>query len=247
MSIIKGKFFVIKLFICQKKYYLTAIFLLTIQSCASVEYKPLVTGATTAIAPNIWPKVVNGSLFQEKIPINYGYQPLFEDHRPHNIGDTITVVLQENISASNSSISNMSRDGSANFGLKIAPGQLNNILGVNFQDNTTSLDSFGRNNFSGKGSNSANNKFTGLITVTVKRVLPNGNLKVIGEKQVSINKGTEFIRFSGVINPTNINKNNFISSTQIADARIEYLSHGGLDDVQKMGWLQKLLLKISPI
>jgi len=238
---------VIKFFICQKKYYLTAIFLLIIQSCASVEYKSLVEGNTTAIAPNVWPKVTNGSLFQEKIPLNYGYQPLFEDHRPHNIGDIITVVLQENISASNSSVSDLSRDGSTNLGIKISPGQLNPIFGMNLKDNITSLDNIGKNNFSGKGSNSAKNKFTGLITVTVQKVFPNGNLKVIGEKQVAINEGKEFIRFSGVINPNNINKNNLIVSTQIADARIEYLSHGRIHDIQKMGWLQRFLLKISPI
>ncbi|QIQ41928.1 MAG: flagellar basal body L-ring protein FlgH [Buchnera aphidicola (Microlophium carnosum)] len=237
----------IKLFICQTKYYLTAIFLLTIQSCANVEYKPLVGGATTAIAPNMWPKVINGSLFQEKISLNYGYQPLFEDHRPHNVGDTITIVLQENISASNSSASDMSRNGSTNLGIKITPGQLNPLFGLDVKDDMTSLDGMGKNNFSGKGSHSAKNQFTGLITVTVQKVLPNGNLKVIGEKQVAINEGTEFIRFSGVINPNNINKNNLISSTQIADARIEYLSHGHISDAQKMGWLQKFLLKISPI
>ncbi len=237
----------IKLFICTIKYCLTTIFLLAIQSCSYIEHKPLVNGITTAVAPNILPQVKNGSLFQEKIPINYGYQPLFEDHRPHNIGDIITVVLQENISASNSSASNVSRDGTSNLGVTIAPGQLSPMLGINLKDNKTGFDSIGKNNFSGKGSNSAKNTFTGLITVTVQQVLPNGNLRVIGEKQVAINEDTEFIRFSGVINPSNINRNNLIASTQIADARIEYLSHGRINDVQKMGWLQRFLLKISPI
>jgi flagellar L-ring protein precursor FlgH len=207
----------------------------------------LVTGTTTAVAPDFLPKVINGSLFQEKIPINYGYQPLFEDHRPHNVGDIITVVLQENISASNSSITNFSRDGTANLGITISPGQLNPMLGMNLKDNTTGFNSIGKNDFSGKGGNSAKNKFTGLITVTVQKILPNSNLKVIGEKRVAINEGKEFIRFSGVINPNNINKHNLISSTQIADARIEYVSHGQINDAQKMGWLQRFLLKISPI
>jgi len=238
---------VVKLFSYKIKYYLTAFFIIIIQSCASVEHKPLVDGITTAIAPNIIPKIKNGSLFQEKTPINYGYQPLFEDHRSHNIGDTITVVLQENISASNSSSSNLTRDGKANVGVTVTPGTLNPILGLNVNDNKTGIDSIGKNDFSGKGSNSAKNTFTGLITVTVKNVLPNGNLKVIGEKQVAINQGTEFIRFSGVINPNNINKNNLVASTQIADTRIEYVSNNRINDIQKMGWLQRFLLKISPI
>ncbi|QCI22205.1 flagellar basal body L-ring protein FlgH [Buchnera aphidicola] len=236
----------IKLFISKIKYYLIAIFLLFVQSCASVQHRPLVEGVTTAIAPNTHPKIINGSLFQDIIPINYGYQPLFEDHRPHNVGDTITIVLQENISASNSSASNVSRDGSTNLGIGIAPGQLY-PLGVNLKNTQAGLNSIGKNDFSGKGSNSANNTFNGLITVTVQEVLPNGNLKVIGEKQVAINEGIEYIRFSGVINPNNINKNNLVVSTQIADTRIEYLSHGRINEIQKMGWLQRLLLKISPI
>jgi len=238
---------VVKLFSYKIKYYLTAFFIIMIQSCASVENKPLVGGITTAVAPNIIPKIKNGSLFQEKIPINYGYQPLFEDHRSHNIGDIITVVLQENISASNSSSSNLTRDGTANVGVTVTPGKLNPVLGFDINDNKTGIDSIGKNDFSGKGSNSAKNTFTGLITVTVQNVLPNGNLKVIGEKQVAINQGTEFIRFSGVINPNDINKNNLVASTQVADTRIEYVSNNRINDIQKMGWLQRFLLKISPI
>lgn len=237
----------VKLFSYKIKYYLTAFFIIMIQSCASVENKPLVSGITTAVAPNIIPKIKNGSLFQEKIPINYGYQPLFEDHRSHNIGDIITVVLQENISASNSSSSNLTRDGTANVGVTVTPGKLNPVLGFDINDNKTGIDSIGKNDFSGKGSNSAKNTFTGLITVTVQNVLPNGNLKVIGEKQVAINQGIEFIRFSGVINPNDINKNNLVASTQVADTRIEYVSNNRINDIQKMGWLQRFLLKISPI
>lgn len=237
----------IKLFICKIKYYLAAVFLLLIQSCTSVQHRSLVEGITTAVAPNFSPKVINGSLFQERIPINYGYQPLFEDHRPHNIGDIVTIVLQENISASNSSASNVTRDGNTNLRLGISPGEIHSILGMNLKNTQTGFNSIGRNDFYGKGGNSAKNKFNGLITVTVQRVLPNGNLKVIGEKQVSINEGVEYIRFSGVINPNNINKYNLVASTQIADARIEYLSRGRINEIQKMGWLQRFLLKISPI
>ncbi|CAL4323475.1 Flagellar L-ring protein [Buchnera aphidicola (Protaphis terricola)] len=238
----------VKLFSYKIKYYLTILALLTIQSCASIEnHPPLINGITTAIAPDVSPKIINGSLFQENIPINYGYQPLFEDHRSHNIGDIITIVLQENISASNSSFSNMSRNSISSLGMSITPGQLNPILGFNVNDSKTGFDSLGKNDFYGKGSNSAKNTFTGLMTVTVKKVLPNGNLQVVGEKQVAINEGVEFIRFSGVVNPHNINKNNLIASTQIADTRIEYISNNRINETHKIGWLQRLLLKISPI
>lgn len=238
----------IKLFSFKIRYYYIAIFLLTLQSCASVEQQqPLMQSTKNFITPNIWTKVNNGSIFQTTTPLNYRYKPLFEDQRAHNIGDIITIVLQENISASNSSFTNASRDGNVNLGLRVTPGELNSIFGINLKDDVTGVDSIGKNNFFGKGSNTAENKFSGLITAVVNNVFPNGNLQVIGEKKVSINEGIELIRFSGIINPNNINKNNVISSTQIANVKLEYITHGRINHMQKMGWLQRLLLKISPI
>src|SRR3546814_4514613 len=85
-------------------------------------------------------------------------------------------------------------------------------------------DASGSNKASGKGDSSANNTFTGTITTTVIGVLPNGNLQVAGEKQIAINRGSEYVRFSGVVDPRSITGANSVSSTQVADARIEYRS-----------------------
>ena len=74
--------------------------------------------------------------------------------------------------------------------------------------------------------------FTGSIAVTVVEVLPNGNLLVAGEKQIGINQGSEFIRLSGVVNPTFILVGNQVSSTTVADARIEYRGSGYIDEAQ---------------
>lgn len=90
--------------------------------CALVPSKPLVQGPTSAQPiPGPVP-AVNGSIFQTVQPINYGYQPLFEDRRPRNIGDTLTINLQENVSASKSSSANASRDGSSSFTATTTPG-----------------------------------------------------------------------------------------------------------------------------
>ena len=84
------------------------------------------------------------------------------------------------------------------------------------------------------------------ITVTVQQLLENGNLKVVGEKQIAINQGTEFIRFSGVVNPRTISSSNTVISTHVADARIEYVGNGYINEAQQMGWLQRLFLNLSP-
>jgi len=82
--------------------------------------------------------------------------------------------------------------------------------------------------------------------VTVTGVLPNGNLMVSGEKQMLINQGNEFVRFSGVVNPNTISNLNAVYSTQVADAKIEYSAKGYVDEAQNLGWLQRFFLNVSP-
>ena len=109
-----------------------------------------------------------------------------------------------------------------------------------------SLNGSSSSSFDGKGQSSSNNSFVGIITVTVIEVLPNGNLLVSGEKQIGINRSNEFIRFSGVVNPATIVSGNTVSSTQVADARIETRANGPLDEVQVVGWLQRFFHSYSP-
>ena len=214
-----------------------------INGCAWDPSTPLEQCATTAHPlPGPVP-VVNGSIYQTAQPINYGYQPLFEDRRPRNVGDTLTLVLQENVSASKSSSANASRDGKSSFSMDTTPRYLEGLFGNARAD----LTSAGSNSFNGKGGANASNTFSGTLTVTVDQVLINGNLHVVGEKQIAINQGTEFIRFSGVVNPRTISGSNTVPSTQVADARIEYVGNGYINEAQNMGWLQRFFLNLSPM
>lgn len=220
-------------------YIFMAFFLL---SCVQFPKGALVEGQTS-IVPKM-PDIVNtrGSIYQAAQPSCFGYQPMFEDRRPRNVGDVLTIVLQENVSASKSSSVNAGRNGSLDLGVKVIPKFLDGFIGRGKADTEVS----GANDFKGSGGANAKNTFSGTITVTVKDVMINGNLKVIGEKQIAINQGTEFIRFSGVVNPRTISGNNTVISTQVADARIEYVGNGYIDEAQTMGWLQRLFLNLSP-
>lgn len=177
-----------------------------------------------------------GSIFQ-----TVNYQPLFEDRRARNVGDVITIVLNEKLQATKQSGSNVDRSGSTSLSVPVMVGN----LPFKFLQGTSATASSG-SKFSGKGDSASSNAFTGTITVTVIEVLGNGNLLVSGEKQIGINQGSEFIRFSGVVNPTTVVNNNTVSSTQVADARIEYRGTGYLDEAQTMGWLSRLFLTVSP-
>ena len=215
---------------------------LLLGGCAHIMQKPLVEGPTTATPLLMAPAATGGSLFQAGQAMNYGYQPMFEDRRPRNVGDTLTILLQENVSASKSSSASANRNGSAGMELLAVPTAAGSWLG----DGKADFKAEGSNDFSGKGGAAARNTFTGTITVTVNELLPNGNLRVVGEKQIAINQGTEFIRFSGVVNPRFISGSNTVPSTQVADARIEYVGNGYINEAQNMGWLQRLFLNLSP-
>lgn len=181
------------------------------------------------------PARANGSIYQS----HRGYQPLFEDRRPRMVGEILTIVLDEKVSASKSSASNASRDGSASLNIAEVPEVIDKLLEYGF-------DLSGENIFSGAGGSQARNSFTGTITVSVLEVMYNGNLRVRGEKQIAINQGVEFIRFSGVVNPRTITGQNTVMSTQVADARIEYVGEGYINEAQHMGWLQRFFLNVSP-
>jgi len=153
-------------------------------------------------------------------------------------GDILTIVLDEQVSATKNSRSSASRGGSASLAMAVA--NVNELQNVD-------AEMSGANDFSGSGDSRASNSFTGTITVIVMDVMANGNLRVHGEKQIAINQGIEYIRFSGVIDPLRISGQNTVSSTAVADARIEYIGDGYINEAQTMGWLQRFFLNISPI
>jgi flagellar L-ring protein precursor FlgH len=212
---------------------------LLLGGCAQMPREPLVhqpmTSRADAQARPAAP--VNGAIYRT----GFGAQALFEDRRPRYVGDILTILVSENVNASKNSAANASRNGSASVELGLIPKIFSGLI-----SSTQNADAGGKNIMSAKGGANAANTFNGVITVTVVEVLPNGNLIVSGEKQMLINQGTEFIRFSGVVNPRTVSANNTVPSTQVADARIEYSAKGYIDEAQTMGWLQRIFLNVLP-
>ncbi|MDV2116610.1 flagellar basal body L-ring protein FlgH [Alcaligenes faecalis] len=214
--------------------------LVALSGCALVPPEDVVTGPLTAAPPPAVPAAVvaNGAIYQ---PSAYGNYPLFEDRRPRNVGDIVTIMIQERTNAAKNVSTNTDRNGSGGLDFTGVPAFLPNEIG-----SKQNFEVSGSNKAQGKGSSRADNTFTGTLTTTVVGVLPNGNLQVAGEKQIAINRGSEYIRFSGVVDPRSISGSSTVPSTQVADARIEFRSKGVMDEVQTMGWLQRFFLNISP-
>lgn len=170
---------------------------------------------------------------------------LFEDVRARRIGDVLTVVLQEKTSASKSANASADKDSSGSLENPILFGSYPQFdLPGGFplestNDNTLEMGYKAEREFAGEAEAKQSNSLSGNITVTIADVLPNGNLVVRGEKWLTLNQGEEFIQISGIVRPEDINTNNAILSTQIADAQITYSGKGFLADSNNMGWLAK--------
>lgn len=181
------------------------------------------------------PPAANGAIFQQA-----SYEPLFQDRRARRVGDTLTVQINEKLFASKKAATTATRTGNSSLSIP----EIKGWPGVSVKGATVKGES--NNEFEGKGASGSDNTFTGTITLTVIEVLPNGNLFVSGEKQIGINQGSEFVRVSGIVNPINILPGNVVTSTLLADARLEYRGTGYVDEAQNMGWLQRLYQVINP-
>lgn len=176
----------------------------------------------------------NGGIFQP----GDGYAALYEGQRAHRIGDPLTIVLVERTSASKSAGSKLDSGG----GFSLTPPSTGALSLFKQSDASVS----GARNFTGTGSADQANALSGEISVTVAAVYPNGTMLVQGQKRVTLNRGDEFVQIKGLIRTADIDANNRVPSTRVADARIAYTGKGDVARASRQGWLSRFFQSISP-
>lgn len=168
--------------------------------------------------------------------------PFFETDRARHAGDILTVVLVENTNAQQDAKTNQTKNDqvqSSNplfFGQPISIGTGPTGTGYNLDMNLSN-----QRTFTGEGKSVQYNKLTGSISVTVAKVLANGNLVVQGEKWIRINQAKEYVRLSGLVRPRDIAVDNSVTSDRVANARIYYGGVGQVNATNAQGWLTKFL------
>lgn len=168
----------------------------------------------------------NGSIYQQGMRVG-----LFEDTTAKYIGDVLTIVLIENTNASATSNTNSSKDNKVDLPSPTLAGNKVTDKGVEVLENNFS----GEREFNGQGTSAMNSSFNGKISVTVANVLPNRNLVVRGEKMMMLNQSDEFVRFIGIVRPRDIEQDNTIKSTRVANVHMAYSGQGALSAANKMG------------
>lgn len=167
---------------------------------------------------------------------------LFRDQRAARVGDILTVRIDIADQAQVANSTNRSRDAAANAGVP-ALGGLEKVIGKTAGN---LLDASGGTKTAGAGQTARSEKVFLTVAAVVANVLPNGNLVIRGRQQVRVNFELRDLSIAGVVRPEDIDANNTIQHSQIADARIAYGGRGVLTDVQQPGWLQQATDLLSP-
>ncbi len=181
------------------------------------------------------PTAATGSLYHTA-----SYRPAFEDRRARMVGDIVTIQIVENITASQKSSSTVNRSSSTDASVSAFP-LLNATQVAKLGVGTSSA-----NDFSGKGGTESANTFSGTISATVVEVLPNGHLLVAGDKQIGVNQNVDVLRFSGTVDPRSLQPGSIVSSTQVANVRVESRGRGAQGEAQTMGFISRFFLSFLP-
>jgi flagellar L-ring protein precursor FlgH len=190
------------------------------------------------------PRQVTGAIFTNG-------RDLFGDLRSYQaaevqVGDLVTVILNETTQASRTS------------GLSTNRTTTNDAIGLNQKNSILNKIGFGEGFFAdantdgatissdGNGTAGQAASLSGSISTMVVEVLANGNLVIMGEKQLALTEGNEFIRVKGIIRPADIQPDNTVLSQRIANAQISYRGTGELASASRASWGTGLLYKFWP-
>lgn len=157
------------------------------------------------------------------------FQPLTADHKAFRVGDVITVQILENSSASSSADTGTRRNNNLSARLS-TPGLVGNRqAGLEVQGD-----------FDGGGRTQRSNRLLATITVTVREVLADGDLRLAGEQRLTVNEEPQLVALEGRVRRQDISDGNIVVSTRLADARITYVGEGDIAERNRRSWWRKL-------
>jgi flagellar L-ring protein precursor FlgH len=182
----------------------------------------------------IMPVTTAGAIFQT----GSGYSGLVTGTRARALGDMVTIILTEATTTTKSTAGRTSREGS--FGITPpASGPLDFL-------NPDALKAAAEGSFTGGGNAAQQSRLNGAVAVTIAAIYPNGTAEVVGEKQMMFSQGEEWVQFAGRIRLVDIDSDNRLASSQVANARIIYSGKGAVQQASRPGWLSRFFNMISP-
>jgi flagellar L-ring protein FlgH len=189
-------------------------------------------------------KPSEGSLWQP----NGTMSSLFVDYKARSVGDIVTILVVEDAKASNNADTSTGKTSDLSAGVTSLLGMENKFeTGSKFPNPFGKVAGSLENSFTGSGTTERAGKIKAEITANVTDVLPNGNLRIAGTRMITINSERQFIVLAGIIRPRDVSSDNKIESTRISDARIVYSGVGVIDELQRQGWLSRIVNSVWPL
>jgi flagellar L-ring protein precursor FlgH len=174
----------------------------------------------------------------------------FVDAKGNKVGDIIRVVVNESASSQQTATTGTSKDSEINLQTNTMLGipsnlGIQNFLGMGTQFDPSVNASTSKSN-QGTGTTTRGGTLTATISATIVEILPNGNFRIEGSRSVTVNNEEQIMVLRGIVRPVDINFDNTIVSTMVADASITYTGEGVVADEQRVGWGMRLLSFIWP-
>lgn len=179
---------------------------------------------------------------------------LFLDNKARNVGDIVTVTITEKSAAAKTANTKLDRKNDSQFSLtgafdlsRLFKADDLNVSGVAGGTAGAGGVASSGHKFEGKADTDRESALKATISCVVTEVLSNGNLRIEGRQDITVNHENQFIIVSGVIRPEDISPRNTVSSSQMADARIEYGGEGDADSQQQPSWLNRFFSSVNLI
>jgi len=172
---------------------------------------------------------------------------IFTDPKAHKVGDLVTILVQEQASATRNLGTKKSKASSSKTSLNAMLGYETSLSAKNPNFNpSTAFDISNDRTFDGSGSTNNSDTLTASITAIITKVYPNGNMQVVGRRMVSINHQPQALVLTGVVRPVDVTADNTIPSSKVAQASVSYGGGGELATVAHEGWVTRTLDQIWP-
>ena len=183
-----------------------------------------------------------GSLWREGKPPSL----LFTDQRALRENDLVVVRVEEQANSNRTANTDMTRNSSASLELNA----FLNLVSNSKQSNTSGDGKIGGaslSQFQGDGMSQRTEQLTATVPAIVRKVLPNGNLFIEGHRAILVNSEEHHFYISGVVRPIDIEQDNSVKSSAVADAEIEFSGRGDLSDNTSQSWFSKVLKWLRPL
>lgn len=197
------------------------------------EYEVPAAQARDEVSPS------SGSLWRDGRPASL----LFTDARALRVNDLVVIKIEEVADAHRRADTNLDRESSSQAQIDAFLGLLKHLQSAGIDPK---IGGSSKSGFKGQGQTRRSEYLTATVPAIVRKVLPNGHLFVEGHRVILVNAEEQHFYISGVVRPIDIDQENSVKSSLVADAEIEFVGTGVLTDNQRQGFLSRFLGWIWP-